>query len=210
MELNESMLSFDISNYPVSIIIFISTIIISIYTLFKNRLLIEKLMFRPYDIIEHKQYYRFISSGFVHADTMHLGFNMMSYFFFAFELEAVTGSLNFFLIYFLGIIIAVIPSFIKYKNSYSYASLGASGGISAILFSAIVYSPFSTIRLFPIPFGIPAFLFGILYLAWCWWAARKSDDLINHDAHFWGAIAGIILTLLLDRSAITFFIQSFN
>ncbi|MCE5304585.1 rhomboid family intramembrane serine protease, partial [bacterium] len=108
-----------------------------------------------------------------------------------------------------SLIIADIPSIIKYRNDPSYASLGASGAISGVVFSMILFYPFSGLYIFPIPFPLPAFVFGILYLAWSYYSSKHYEDIINHSAHFWGALAGIILTIILEPQSIFIFIKSF-
>ncbi len=94
-------------------------------------------------------------------------------------------------------VIADIPSYLKHKNDYNYRSLGASGAVSAIVFTGIVFSPTSKMGLFFIPPIIPAYIFGPLYLLYCVWAAKQSRDNINHDAHLWGALFGLVFPIAL-------------
>lgn len=199
----------DFSQSPVATIIFIITIAISVYALYFKPTLIEKGVLRPYYITRGQKLGTLISNGFLHANGMHLIFNMLTFYFFAFQLEQTIGSLNFTIIYFASLIIADIPSIIKYRDNPDYASLGASGAISGIVFSMILFYPLSGMYIFPIPFPLPAFVFAILYLAWSYYSAKHSEDIINHDAHFWGAIAGIILTIILEPSSLSIFINSF-
>lgn len=198
-------LSFD--QTPISLLIFIITIGFGFYTLLSNQELLHKMMLHPYSVVHENKWYQLITSSFVHADLIHLMFNMLSYYFFAFNLEISIGSLNFLIIYLSAIIISDISTVIKNKNNQEYYSLGASGAVSAVIFSSILVYPSSKIGLIFIPFGIPAPIFGLLYLLYCYYASKRSGDLINHEAHFWGAIAGVVITILLLPGIVPYFLD---
>jgi membrane associated rhomboid family serine protease len=185
----------------VALVIFSGTIAFSLLGLYSNPKIVERNLFRPYWIARKKQYDTFITSGFVHADLMHLLFNMMTFFFFAFPLETWIGSVKFTLLYFIGLVASHIGTYRKHKNNPEYASLGASGAISAVLFASIVYNPYQTLYIIPIPFPIPAPLFAVAYLAYSWWASKNPHGRINHDAHFGGALAGLAFVALTDPAA---------
>jgi len=191
---------------PVASIIFVFTIITSIYA-FNDPNLLGKFMLHPYSVSRRYKVYTLITSGLIHADWMHLIFNMMTFFFFAFQLEAMIGSWQFGVVYFMGLILSDIPSVIKHKNDMWYNSLGASGAISAVLFSYILFQPFSSMMIFPLPIPIWAIIFGPLYLVYCVYASRHSRDHINHDAHFFGALAGLIVTVLIVPGTIPHFLS---
>ena len=191
---------------PVASIIFLFTIITSIYA-FNNPELHGKFMLHPYSIAKGKKLYTFITSGLIHADWMHLFFNMFTFFAFAFQLEKLLGHWQFGLLYFASMILADITSITKHKDHFWYHSLGASGAVSGVLFSFILFFPKSKIMIFPIPFGIYAIVFGVLYLVYCYYMSKQSKDNINHDAHFFGALTGIILTLILEPGIIPHFLQ---
>lgn len=195
-----------INNTPVASLIFIFTIITSIYAL-NDPNLFGKFMLHPYSVSRRHKVYTLITSGLIHADWMHLFFNMMTFYFFAFQLEAMIGSWQFATVYFLGLILSDIPSVIKHKNDMWYNSLGASGAISAVLFSFILCQPFSTMLIIPIPFPIWAIVFGPLYLVYCAYASKNVRDHINHDAHLFGALTGLIITVLIVPNIIPQFIQ---
>lgn len=191
---------------PVASIIFIFTIITSIYA-FNDHDLYGRFMLHPYSVAKGKKWVTLISSGLIHADWMHLFFNMFTFFAFAFQLETLIGHWQFGLLYFVSMVLADIPSVMKHKNHFWYNSLGASGAISGVLFSFILYFPLSKIMVFPLPFGIPSILFGVLYLVYCYFMSKQSKDNINHDAHFFGALTGIIITLVLVQGIIPHFLQ---
>ncbi|MBY0245400.1 MAG: rhomboid family intramembrane serine protease [Sphingobacteriaceae bacterium] len=192
---------------PVASIIFIFTVLTSIYA-FNNPQIYGKFMLHPYSIYRKKEWHTFITSGFIHADWSHLLFNMFTFVFFAFPLEQLLGHFVFAVLYLLGMILSDIPTVLRHKNSYQYHSLGASGAISAVLFSYILFFPLAKIFIMFIPIGIPAVIFGLLYLVYCWYMSKRNDDNINHDAHFFGALVGILLTILVVPNIIGHFLNT--
>jgi membrane associated rhomboid family serine protease len=190
-----------------TLIIIIVTALISISAFNNGRIYNDLIMYPP--AINRGQYYRLLTSGFIHADFMHLIFNMLTLWFFGKVLEEryfmYFGKFTFLIFYLAAITLSDLPSYIKHKNNSSYASLGASGGVSAILFAYIILAPWSTIYLFFLP--VPAIVFGVVYLVYSQYMARKGGDNINHDAHFWGAVIGVAGVLILDNEAIPRFIQ---
>lgn len=187
----------DFSDSPIAAIIFITTIGISLYTMYRDHNLLNKWILYPYQTIREQKYYQLITSGFLHADLNHLLFNMFTFFFFAFNLERIIGSLDFAIIYFLSMLAGNLFTLYKQKDNYQYASLGASGAISGVLFSYILINPSASILIFPIPFPIPSWLFGIIYLGWTYYSSKRNYDNTNHYAHLFGALCGILLTILL-------------
>ncbi|MDT3403415.1 rhomboid family intramembrane serine protease [Mucilaginibacter terrae] len=190
---------------PVASIIFIITIALSLWA-FSNERIYGEFMLHPYSVAKGDRVWTLITSGFIHRDWAHLLFNMWSYFIFAPTLEGLIGHWQFALLYFASLILSDLPTVGKYKDHYNYHSLGASGAISAVLFSYILFYPMNRIGVFPIPFGIPAVIFGVLYLAYCVYASKQSRDSINHDAHFFGALSGIMITILLYHDVLSNFI----
>jgi membrane associated rhomboid family serine protease len=181
--------------------IMLLTIGISLLGLYKLPAVIGKFLFRPYFFLRNKQYDTMIMSGFIHADFGHLLFNMFTFYFFAFPMERYIGTPRFVILYFLGLVLSHTCTWYKQRNNAEYASLGASGAISAVLFAYIIYFPTSTLIILPIPVPIPAFLFAIGYVGYSYWAAAKSNDRINHDAHLCGALSGLVFVGLTDPAA---------
>jgi len=196
---------------PVSSLIFIFTIITSIYA-FSNPGIFTKFMLHPYSISKGERVYTLITSGLIHRDWMHLLFNMFTFAFFGFQLERILvavsswGHLQFALIYFLSLILSDVGTIVKQKKNYNYHSLGASGAICGVLFSAILFQPTSYVGVFFIP--VPAVIFGPLFLLYCAWAAKAGRDSINHDAHFYGALVGVLVTILLYPQVIGHFFSA--
>jgi len=181
-------------------VIFAVTLIVSIAGLYSPPL-IDRLLLRPYWLTRRGEYYRLITSGFVHADFGHLLFNMLTFYFFAFTLERVIGTERFLMLYFTALVLSDLGTWLKHKDDPQYASLGASGAILAVLFASIVYFPDRSLMIIPIPIPIPAPLFAVLYLGYSWWSARHSRGRINHDAHIGGALTGLAFVAATEPGA---------
>ncbi|HEY4647280.1 MAG TPA: rhomboid family intramembrane serine protease [Steroidobacteraceae bacterium] len=182
-------------------IIFSLTLIASLVGLFTAPALIERSLLRPYYLLRRREFGTLIASGFVHADVPHLIFNLLTFYFFAFALERHIGSVRFVLLYFAGLLCSDIGTYLKHRDNPDYASLGASGAISAVLFASIVYFPGQSLFILPIPFPIPAPLFAVGYLAYTYYSARHSKGRINHDAHLGGALTGLVFVALTEPRA---------
>ena len=181
----------------------ILTIGISLMGLYRSPRIIDLCLFRPYYFVRKRQFDTMFLSGFVHADLGHLLFNMFTFYFFAFPMEKFIGTIPFLVLYFFGLVISHTCTWYKQRNNPAYASLGASGAISAVLFAYIVYFPTTTLIIFPIPVPIPAFLFAIGYVGYSWWAAAQHTGRINHDAHLRGAFSGLLFVAITDPGAFT-------
>lgn len=187
------------------------TVLTSLYA-FNNPELTRKLIMNPY-LVRRGQYYRFITSGFIHKDHMHLIFNMISFYFFGTVTEELFGyifegwsSIYFIALYILAIIVSDIPTFFKHQNNPGYNSLGASGGVSAIIFAFILFMPTQKICLY-FALCVPGFILGALYLIYSYFQGKNSRDGINHDAHLYGALFGVIFCIILYPASINIFIQ---
>lgn len=172
-------------------------VVASVTALLSPRLLALAVL-RPYLIARRTDYWRLLTSGFVHADIAHLLFNLITFYSFAFTLERVIGTARFVSLYFCGLLASGIGTCIKHRDEPDYASLGASGAILAVLFASIVYFPHGRLLMLPVPIPIPAPLFAVAYLAWSYYSSRNAKDRINHDAHIGGALTGIVFVALTD------------
>lgn len=181
-------------------VIFVVTIAVSLLGLMSRKIL-EACLFRPYWLTRKRLYATVITSGFVHADGMHLVFNITTFYFFAFPLERYIGGKRFALLYLLGLLISHAGTWYKHRDNPDYSSVGASGAIAAVLFAAIVFFPEQSLFILPIPVPIPAPLFGVCYLTYTWYAARHPHGRINHDAHLGGAITGLAYVAITKPSA---------
>jgi membrane associated rhomboid family serine protease len=186
---------------PGAAIIMAATIATSLVGLFAAPQIIDRCLFRPYWFLRRKQYDTVCTSGFVHADVGHLFLNMLTFWFFAFPLERYIGTLRFVALYFFGLVVSDGWTYFKHRNDPEYASLGASGAISAVLFAFIVYFPTTTLMLLILPVPIPAPLFAVAYVAYEYWAGRQRRGRINHDAHLCGALGGVVFVAVTDPAA---------
>lgn len=183
----------------ISLLIIILTCLVSITALQRGGDM-YKLAMHPYSVKHNRQYYRLLTAGLVHADYMHLGFNMLSLYFFSSVEDiyaSVLGNKYYFLVmYVLALLVSNVPSMIKHRDNSSYYALGASGAVSAVIFSAILFSPWSKITLLIIP--MPAIVYGVLFLVLSIYLDRRGGTHIAHDAHYWGAIFGLLFPLLIQ------------
>jgi len=191
-----------------ALVIFVVTIAISLIGLFGSPKLIERSLFRPYWLTRRKEYATVVMSGLVHADLMHLIFNMMTFYFFAFRLESYIGTVLFVVLYLAGLLISHAGTYYKQRRNPDYACLGASGAISAVLFASTVYFPDMRLMILPIPYPIPAPLFAVLYLAYTYYASRHPHGRINHDAHLGGAVTGLLFVAVTEPRAYGYLLQS--
>jgi len=187
----------------IALVIFVLTLAASLGGLYAKPQIIERSLFRPYWFLRRRQYATVVTSGFVHADLPHLIFNMVTFYFFAFPLEKQIGPARFAALYLLALVVSDFGTYLKHRGDPQYASLGASGAISAVLFAAIVYFPWMKLFIIPIPVPIPAPLFAVGYVAYSWWSARHARGRINHDAHLGGALFGLMFVLLTDPAAVS-------
>jgi membrane associated rhomboid family serine protease len=194
------------------------TVAISVYA-WSNRDLMEAWIMEPYVMARNGQWYRLLTSGFLHADWAHLLFNMFAFYSFGplvlstlVQSYGTGAGLGLFLgLYLGGIIVSDLPTYFQHRDDRNYRSLGASGGVASVLFASILLFPVNHngggIIIFPLPFPIQPFLFGFLYLAYSYYMGRRRGDNINHDAHFYGALFGVLVIIALVPGVLAHFFQ---
>lgn len=201
-------------NITITLIIVVVTCVVSYFS-FQNRTLFDQLKHYPVIEAQEKQFYRLLSSGFVHGSMMHLAINMYVLYTFGTQVENVfvqifgsMGKLLYLVMYLLTIFAADIPSYFKHKNNPSFASIGASGAVSGIVFIYIMFFPWAGLTIFPLFFlSIPAFILGILYLVYSSWASTNRSDGIDHSAHFYGAVFGVLFMVVIRPQTLPYFID---
>ena len=185
-----------------TILIIAVTVLVS-WMAFNNPRLLERLILWPPAISRNHQYDRLITHGFIHADFQHLLFNMITLYFFGGAVERwfvpYIGQVGFVLFYLSALVVAILPTYLKHRNDSRYRSLGASGAVSAVLFTFILVQPWSLIFVFFIP--VPAIVYAVLYVGYSIWMDRQGTDNVNHSAHLWGAGYGVLFTLMMDPQA---------
>jgi membrane associated rhomboid family serine protease len=174
---------------------------------------LDAMMMSPYRIQKKQEYWRFLTSGFIHADFMHLFFNLFSFYFFGMQLEYIFsmifpgfGGYIFVLFYLLGILVADLPTYFKQRNNPHFNSLGASGAVSAVIFAGIMFFPTEKIYLFGFV-GIPGFIYAGLFTWYSIAMDRRGRDYVNHSAQLYGGLFGILFITLLRPSTWIDFIQ---
>lgn len=191
----------------ITLIIIAITAVVSFMAL-KNDRLMNDLILWPPAITREREYHRLVTYGLVHADFGHLFFNMLTLFFFGRMMEGFfsdhLGVFGFALFYIGGLVVSILPTYIKNRSNPNYRSLGASGAVSAVLFSFVLLSPWNRILVFVIP--MPAIVYAVLYTGYSIYMDRRGQGNINHSAHLWGAAYGVIFTLLMDQRVLPYFI----
>ena len=165
------------------------------YKGFKDYSFFRKNEFHVGSILSGEKY-RMFTSAFLHADLMHLAFNMITFYFFAPWVIGILGNWSFLLIYFGSLFLGNFLTLYLHKNDYNYRAVGASGAVTGVIYSAILFNPDAKLYLF-FALPIPAYLFGIGYLLYSIYGMKAKNDNIGHTAHFGGAIGGYIITLCL-------------
>jgi len=201
----------------ITILIVILSVLTSLAA-FKREELFYKLDLSPARIVHQKEYYRIFTHAFLHADYFHLGINMLVLYSFGryvedifSELEAAglifSGPFFYILLYVASIALASISTVSRHRNNEQYSAVGASGAVSAIVFTYIFFAPLEKIYFYMV-LPIPGILFGVLYLVYSSYMSKRKNDNINHSAHFWGAVVGFVFPLLLEPSLINVFLDN--
>jgi membrane associated rhomboid family serine protease len=185
----------------INIILIIITVLVSIVTWSKPALW-EKMIFHAPSVINNRQWYRLLTYGFLHANWGHLFMNMFVLWCFGQEVEKAyehlfgnAGHFLYLFLYLSAIVISTLYDLKKQRDNYEYHAVGASGAVSAVLFAFIFLNPTNSIYFYFIPIGIPAVIFGILYLIYSSYMSKKNIDNIGHSAHFWGGVYGFLFTI---------------
>jgi membrane associated rhomboid family serine protease len=196
------------------IIIIIAITVIVSFLAFQNRELMYRLMMRPYDVAHNKQYYRLLTSGVIHIDWMHLFVNMFVFYSFGrgllmyYNISFDEKALYYFIcLYIGGIIFSDLPSLLKHKNNPNFNSLGASGAVSAVLFAYIFFNPLGPVYIFAM-LPLPGILWGVLYMVYSIYMSKRGGDNVNHDAHLFGALFGVLFTFAMKPELAVRFIEN--
>jgi membrane associated rhomboid family serine protease len=183
------------------LIIIVVTVIVS-YKGFADNRFLEDYEFEVDRILVERQYYRLVTSGFLHIGWLHLGFNLFSLYIFSGVVEAGLGSFNFLLIYFASLVGGGLLSLLIHRHHGEYSAVGASGAVCGVMFASVALYPQMGISLFPLPISIPSWIYALLYVGFSIYGIRSQKDNIGHDAHLGGALVGMVLALILHPAAL--------
>ena len=201
----------------ITLIIVIITVLISLAAL-RRRDLLNRFDLSPARVVQKREYYRIFTHAFLHADLFHLGINMLVLYSFGTYIEQAfadlesqgvifSGTFFYLLLYAGSVVLASLPTVIRYRNNEGYSAVGASGAVSAVVFSYIFFAPLQKIYFYMV-LPIPGILFGILFLVYSSYMSRRKSDNINHSAHFWGAVVGFVFPILLEPSLFMVFLEN--
>ena len=188
---------------PTTLALIIVNIVISLYAFYGDRTFINQFAFQVHAVRDLKQHYRIITSSFLHANPAHLILNLMTLFFFGPEIERILGKLGFLVVYFGAIITSGLVSLRVNRNNPNYASVGASDAVSGVVLSYCCFYPFENIYFLFLPIGIPAILFGAIFILLSAQMMERQNRIIAHEGHLGGALAGVALTILMRPEVIT-------
>jgi membrane associated rhomboid family serine protease len=186
---------------PISLILILVNCFVS-WKGFNDRNFYERYEFSVEKVKIYKQYYRLVTSGFLHVNWMHLIFNMLALYFFSSSVELYFGPLQFLLVYFSSMIGGDLLSLFIHRFDSGYSSVGASGAVNGIIFASIAVFPGMKMGLFFIPVAIPAWIFGLAYVAYSIYGIRSRRDNVGHESHLAGALIGMLLAVAMFPAAL--------
>lgn len=189
---------------PITVVLVLLSVLVSIAA-FQDRRLFEALLYEPFVIQARGQWYRFVTHAFIHAHWPHLLVNMLVLYMFGRNVEMLFGMITggpvllpYLGLYLGGILFSSIPSYRKHVHTPGYRAVGASGAVSAVLFAQILMLPTRKVGILLVPIAMPAWVFGVLYLIYSWYMDKRGGDNVAHDAHFYGAVYGVLFTTALE------------
>jgi membrane associated rhomboid family serine protease len=167
------------------------------------------MILNPYRVRRDGHFHRLLTAGWIHADPGHLIFNMITLYFFADPVERTLGPVLFVVLYVTGVVVSFIPTTLRHMKNPNYNSLGASGAVAAVMFSAILLNPNLKVSIVFLPIGVPGIFYALAYLAYSAFSSWRAKDGVNHGAHISGALYGALLTFILEPTRVMRTIQHF-
>ncbi len=201
-----SQLDFMLSHAPASAVIIALIVGLSLIG-FRSRAFSERLLLRPWKLFHGNEYERLLTSGFLHADMMHLLFNLIALYSVSMYVEAAAGTPAFLIIYLGSLVASGLIASIRRRRDPEYRALGASGAVSGLFFAGMLYFPEAKVMLLFLPIPIPWPIFAVLFIAGSVYGARRKWDNVAHDVHLYGALSGLVLTAVVDPSSLAGFLK---
>ncbi len=191
---------------PVTLALLVINVLVGVYTMYVDPSLLDRWAFKPQRFAHEGEWWRILTAGFIHVGLGHLAFNMITLYFFGPEIEGFLGPARFLAIYFGSEITANLLTLARHHDTPNYSAVGASGAISGVLFSFVLFAPFAMLGvMFVIP--MPAIVFAVLYIVGSIYAAKQGGGRIAHEAHLGGALGGVLITLLVYPAALGIFLR---
>ena len=194
-------MEFMFTHAPASAVLLLGIVLFSIAG-FRRPALMDRFLLHPWSVVRKQQYERLVTSGFLHADFVHLLFNLIAMYSVAMYVEAAAGTARFLAIYLGSLVISGVIPTIRRRNDPEYRALGASGAVVALFFAGMLYFPEAKVSLLILPVPMPWPVFAVLFLAASLYGARRKWDNVAHDVHLYGAVSGLLLTVLLDPDSL--------
>lgn len=189
---------------PVTAFFLLINLLVGVYSLAVEPDLIGRWAFRPADV-RRGEWGRWITAGFVHTGLAHLAFNMITLYSFGPYIEREIGPWRFLAVYMGSELAANALTYWRHRDDPAYSAVGASGAISGVVFSFVLFAPWAMLGvLFIIP--MPAIVFAFLYVAFSIYASNQQVGRVAHEAHLGGALGGIVLTSALYPEALRIFL----
>ncbi len=216
--------------HPVSTFLLLATLATSLAA-FRDPRLMERFALRPNRLVYHRKHYTVLSSGFIHANWPHLLINMLTFYFFAFDLEHsfvrydavahkddlevsslvyILAHGKYLILYIGSMVLADITTIVRHKDNPAYSAVGASGALSGVVLAYIIMAPATNNGFDVMIFGIiPGWMYALLFVVGSYFSSRsRPDDGIAHEAHLWGSIAGVFLTVVMYPKAAWIFVEN--
>jgi membrane associated rhomboid family serine protease len=197
-----------VASLPVHLILIATIVIVSIIGMSSDSVK-RALILNPYRVRHDGHVHRLLTAGWLHGDFAHLAFNMITLYFFANDVLRVLGPVRFLALYLSAVVMGFVPTTLRYMNKREYSSLGASGAVAAVIFSAILLVPKLKMYLMFVPIPVPGIVFALVYLVYSAWHSRTASDGVNHDAHFFGAVYGAMFTYAFEPARVERTIKNF-
>lgn len=197
-----------VASLPVHILLILTIVVVSLIGMSSDSVK-DALILNPYRVRHKGHVHRLLTAGWLHGDFAHLAFNMLTLYFFAGDVLRVLGPVRFLALYISSVVLGFVPTTLRYMNKREYSSLGASGAVAAVMFSAILLIPKLKLYLMYLPIPVPGIVFAVVYLIYSAWHSRTAGDGVNHDAHFFGAVYGAMFTYAFEPVRVERTIRSF-